>query len=278
MHLAVVQTNPSLGAIQKNIARATTLLADLPQSQLDLIVLPELALTGYNFQTPSHITPYVETRTTSPSRKWAQKIAMQYNSSVVVGLPTQDEQRHNTAVFVDSTGKIVHEYHKYHMFETDYNWGCTSGSGFSFTNLCFDARHVRTSVGICMDLNPWEFIAPFSCYEFANYILANDVSLVIIPMAWLLSAEQESESVEPSLATFNYWIKRFEPLVHDAKTRTVVICNRTGEEEGAVYAGTSCVLQVGGGNVITLGMMGREEGVLSVEVALSETNAVTDNF
>ena len=268
MRIAVVQTNPSLGAVEKNIARATALLADLPQTQVDLIVLPELAFTGYNFQSPSQILPFVETRTTAPSREWAKEIARKYECSVLVGRPTQDTHRHNTASLINSTGETIHEYYKHHMFETDYKWACTPGPGFSQTTLTFDNTPTPTSIGICMDLNPKEFIAPFTSYEYANYLLNNQVSLILLPMAWLLPSEYNLEYIGESTSTLEYWIKRLTPLVMDVKRRTVVVCNRTGEEEGAVYAGTSCVLRVGRGEAVILGILGREEGVLYVDVTL----------
>ena len=268
MRIAVVQTNPSLGAVDKNIARATALLADLPQTQLDLIVLPELAFTGYNFQSPSQILPFVETRTTSPSREWAKEIARRYRCSVLVGLPTQDTHRHNTASLINSTGETIHEYHKHHMFETDYKWACTPGPGFSQITLNCDNTETPTSVGICMDLNPKDFIAPFTSYEYANYLLNNQITLILLPMAWLLHSEYDRDYAGESTSTLEYWIQRLSPLVTDVKQRTVVVCNRTGEEEGAVYAGTSCILHVGKGEVDVLGILGREEGVLYVDVSL----------
>jgi protein N-terminal amidase len=269
MRLALLQTNPTLGEVHKNITAATNLLETLPSNaQLDLIVLPELAFSGYNFQSPSHIAPFVETRTSSPSREWAQKIAKQFRCSVLIGLPTHDTSRHNTAVLVDSTGTIVHEYYKHHMFGTDYKWGCTPGPGFAFTTLEFDDTPVRTSVGICMDLNPWEYKAPFSSYEFANYILENDITLIILPMAWLQSPEDEPNSAQPSHSNLKYWITRLNPLINDTKMRTVVVCNRTGQEEEAIYAGTSCVLRVGSGQVLILGLLGKEQTILTVDVSL----------
>jgi len=271
MRLAILQISPSLGEVKKNITRATTLLDSLPQSQLDLIILPELAFTGYNFLSPKQITPFIETRSTSPSREWAQAIARQFRSSVVIGLPTQDTHRCNTASIIDSTGNVVHEYYKHHMFETDYKWGCTPGPGFNSTILQVNDVPIHTSIGICMDINPKEFTAPFTSYEYANFILNNDkeISLILLPMAWLLPPEYDQSTTEPSLPTLRYWIKRLYPLVQDDKLRAVVICNRTGEDDGrAVYAGTSCVLRLGGGEVSVLGMLGREEGVLYLDLEL----------
>jgi protein N-terminal amidase len=270
MRLALVQTNPQLGTVQSNIERASTLLSQLPQHQLDLIILPELAFSGYNFTSAKHILPYVETSSSSPSRDWARKVAKEYNAKVLIGLPTQDEDRHNTASLVDETGEVMHEYHKTHMFDTDYKWGCTSGPGFSYFPLTFknalSTGTIRTTIGICMDLNPWEFIAHPSAYEFATYIIQNDIVLVLIPMAWLLPPEYEDEYSGISEPTLTYWVKRLYPLVEDARSRIVVICNRTGQEEGARYAGTSCVLRIGGGDVTVLGVLGRMEGVLSLDV------------
>ena len=269
MRLALLQTNAILGAVNTNIVRAKALLEQLPPSQLDLIILPELAFSGYNFQSPKQITPFIETAKNSPSRTWAQEIARQYNCAVLIGLPTQDTHRNNTATLVDRSGTVVHEYYKHHMFETDHKWGCTPGPEFSYTSLLLDDKSVRTSVGICMDLNPWEFKAPFSSYEYANYILRNDITLVLLPMAWLLPKDYDlSVSPAPSMSTLHYWVGRLEPLIDDPKIRIVVICNRTGEEEEAVYAGTSCVLRVGAGNAIILGLLGRKEEVLVIDVSL----------
>jgi protein N-terminal amidase len=267
MRIALIQTSPTLGAVSQNITKATSLINPLPPEKLDLIILPELAFTGYNFTSPTHITPFVETPTSSPSREWARDIARTRECHVLVGLPTQDVGRYNTAVMVDSSGNMVHEYHKHHMFETDYKWGCLAGPGFTVLTLPLCGRLVRATVGICMDLNPWEFTSPFTAYEFANFVLANDVELVLLPTAWLLPDEYDGDG-GPSMSTLTYWIRRLGPLMEDGVSRIVVVCNRTGEEEGAKYAGTSCVFRIGGGDITVLGILGREEGVLNVDVAL----------
>jgi protein N-terminal amidase len=119
-----------------------------------------------------------------------------------------------------------------------------------------------------MDLNPWEFKAPFSAYEYANYILKNDITLILIPMAWLHPRSQPLDNDKlPCHQTLQYWIDRLTPLIDDETLRTVVTCNRTGQEDGgAVYAGTSCALQFGAGEVNVLGVLGRQEGVLTVNL------------
>jgi protein N-terminal amidase len=268
MRIALVQTNPSLSAVASNISKAHALLNCKISRQPDLIVFPELTLTGYNFQSATQITPYVETKGLSPSREFARNVAAQFNSSVLIGFPWQDTHRYNAAALFDSNGGLIHEYYKHHLFDTDVVWGCQAGPAFSFTTLSFDGKPVRTTVGICMDLNPKDFVAPWDAFEFANYILQNDIRLILIPMAWLLHHNEDPNSLTSSEDNKLYWIRRLEPLISDEKLRIVVICNRTGEEDGAVYAGTSCVIRFGKGEVIVLGKLDRREGVLIVDVTL----------
>jgi len=57
------------------------------------------------------------------------------------------------------------------------------------------------------------------------------------------------------MSTFTYWIWRLGPLMEDSVSGIVVVCNRTGEEEGAKYAGMSCVFRIGGGDITVLGIL-----------------------
>jgi protein N-terminal amidase len=126
-------------------------------------------------------------------------------------------------------------------------------------------RQVPTAVGICMDINPYRFEAPFTDFEFANHALKSGAKLVIVSMAWLtrLSRHELDEDEEwPDEATLDYWIQRFSPLLKAGLKRDydggeiasqnilVVLANRVGEEPGregaepARYAGSSCVLGI----------------------------------
>jgi len=48
---------------------------------------------------------------------------------------------------------------------------------------------------------------------------------------------EDDDDARPSGQTLNYWMERLQPLI--GRHRTVVICNRTGTEGRAVYAGTT---------------------------------------
>lgn len=48
MKVACLQFDPKLGEIARNIEKAESLLADASLENVDLLVLPEMALTGIN--------------------------------------------------------------------------------------------------------------------------------------------------------------------------------------------------------------------------------------
>jgi protein N-terminal amidase len=118
-------------------------------------------------------------------------------------------------------------------------------------------------MGICMDINPYKFLSPWSEYEFANHVLASRTPLVVLSMAWLtrLTPQELAElPLRPDEETFAYWIQRFQPLVEGKEGPIAVVCaNRCGIEGSACYAGTSSVFVVDKGAVNIYDVMGKLE-------------------
>lgn len=53
--------------------------------KIDVIVLPECSLTGYDFESKELVIPLAEECTKGDHFKWCQEIATTYNSHVVMG-------------------------------------------------------------------------------------------------------------------------------------------------------------------------------------------------
>ncbi|KAF4028413.1 putative amidase [Phytophthora infestans] len=68
-----------------------------------------------------------------------------------------------------------------------------------------------------MDINPDDFKAPFSAYEFGTHVVENKSDLVLFACAW---NDFEDHDIEP-FSTLSYWAQRLS-LVIDAlgKVRT----------------------------------------------------------
>ena len=214
---------------------------------------------GYNFPTLPSISPYLEPTAAGSSTKWAIQTALRLHCTVAVGYPeiATNTSAYNALAFVDSRGAVVAHYRKSFLFYTDEVWA-SEGQGFFVGDLPVgsevSADTVKTAAGICMDINPYKFEAPWTLFEFANHARETDARLVIVSMAWLTHMGHEDlqkAPMAPDLGTVGYWVGRFLPLFGPSGSEdetVLVLANRTGEEGLAArigevrYAGSSCVM------------------------------------
>jgi len=305
MKIATLQLDSKIRNVDHNIATANRILTTTPPpADLDLLVLPELAFTGYNYPSRESIQPYLEPTTAGPTTQWAISTAKRYSCHVIVGypelstdvdhtvLPTSNGlsteplyKCYNSTVTVSPAGEILANYRKSFLYYTDESWAAEGPTGFFCDSLGFLGK---VSLGICMDINPYQFEAPWDKYEFATHVVAGGAKLVVMSMAWLTSLpreEMEVEPGEPALETVSYWLQRFSPLMEASlagrEDVVVVFANRVGSERNEVselttkrgqiiplgesvsYAGSSCAVRFNGGKASILDMMGKgEEGLL----------------
>jgi protein N-terminal amidase len=305
MKIATLQLDSKMRNVDKNIATANRILTSTPPpADLDLLVLPELAFTGYNYPSAESIKPYLEPTTAGPTTQWAITTAKRYNCHVIAGYPelstdiddtiqppsnepsTQPIFKcYNSTVTVSPTGDILANYRKSFLYYTDESWAAEGDTGFFCDSL---GSLGKVSLGICMDINPYQFSAPWDKYEFATHALAGGAKLIVMSMAWLTSLPKEEIEVnpeQPALETASYWLQRFSPLMEASlvggEDVIVVFSNRVGSEvnevrelttkagqiiplgESVSYAGSSCAVRFSGGKVSILDMMGKgEEGMV----------------
>lgn len=292
MKIACLQFNPAIGAVEENIKQADTIIgkAHIPDS-LDLLVLPELAFTGYNFPDLKAIEPYLEPTTSGRTTQWALATAKRLRCHVTVGYPevsseTDDEGNainYNSTVTVEPEGMILANYRKSFLYFTDEAWA-SEGSGFHCAGL---GTLGTVGLGICMDINPYQFTAPWDAYEFGTHVVNGGAKLVVLSMAWLTHDLPEDIALEadrPDGSTVAYWLDRLSPLTRAAldvdEEVLVVIANRIGTEVNEVktihakngqvvelgdsvsYAGSSCIMRFRGGEASILDMLGKGEKAL----------------
>lgn len=126
----------------------------LRPDSIDLLVLPEMALSGYIFPTPTSILPYLEPQRIGPTSLLCRNLAKRLRCHVIAGYPetlgsedaqdagtsTSDADRSeqksrgdevkkeaegvgwNSALLVNKDGEVVGNYRKTFRFETDKNW------------------------------------------------------------------------------------------------------------------------------------------------------------
>lgn len=135
---------------------------------VDLLVLPEMCLSGYVFNSPISILPYLEAPRIGPTSLLARALATRLGCHVIAGYPevipssspttTADTAPkemegealgvgYNSAVIVSPTGEVVGNYRKTFRFETDKTWA-REGDGFQYFDLSEPLG--RVALGICM--------------------------------------------------------------------------------------------------------------------------------
>jgi protein N-terminal amidase len=308
MKVATLQLDSKIRNVEQNIATADRILSSTPPPpDLDLLVLPELAFTGYNYPSYDSIKPYLEPTTAGVTTKWAISTARRLRCHVIAGYPelstdiddtapTSTEgtsndpihKRYNSTVTVSPTGEILANYRKSFLYYTDESWAAEGDTGFFCDTI---GSLGKVALGICMDINPYQFEAPWDKYEFATNAVAGGAKLIVMSMAWLTSLPVEEMALspdEPAIETVSYWLQRFSPVIEASQTGgedvVVVFSNRTGNEKNEVrelttktgqvvplgesvsYAGSSCAMRFSGGRVSILDMMGKgEEGLLIMD-------------
>ncbi|OTB18825.1 hypothetical protein K445DRAFT_19434 [Daldinia sp. EC12] len=275
MRIGCLQFAPKLGDVNNNLNRADAVLSKANPENLDLLCLPELSFTGYNFKSLQEISPFLEPQGSGVTALWARTVALKYNCATIVGYPESCDVKakwptgpeyYNSAIIVNSEGETIGNYRKNFLYYTDETWALEGGEGFwqgSIPGLG------NTSLGICMDINPYKFEAPFHAFEFAFHVLEMGSNLVVLTMAWLTREDGRMFSRmpnEPDLDTLTYWVTRLEPLIRAESEDEIIVvfANRCGIEDDAVYAGTSAVIGIKDGEVNVYGILGRGEKELLV--------------
>ncbi|KAG4414840.1 hypothetical protein IFR04_012028 [Cadophora malorum] len=276
MKIACLQFAPQVGDLDNNLNRADAVLSHAKIGELDLLVLPELAFSGYNFRSLQHISPYLEPSGSGITALWARTTALKYDCVVTAGYPEKVDigpnwpdtcpKYYNSAITVNADGETIVNYRKSFLYTTDETWANEGPDGF-YNDKIEGLGHV--AMGICTDLNPYKFDAPRIAWEFAHHILHREANLVVLSMAWMTRENARSFSrapMEPDMDTLADWVMRLEPLIRDEgeKEIIVVFANRTGSEDDATYAGTSAVVGIQGGEVKVYGVLGRCERELLI--------------
>ena len=230
---------------------------------------------GYNFPSLESIIPFLEKTTSGISTTWAQDIAYKLKCYVTVGYPevTADEplRRYNSTVTVTPDSRILKNYRKSFLYYTDETWASEGDEGFFAGKL--DGLGT-VALGICMDINPYQFMSPWDQYEFATKALFAEVPLVVLSMAWLTHISKEELQIfakEPESKTVLYWIERFKPILTSRSPKpTIIVCaNRCGWEGESCYAGSTVIMRFHDGKVTICGSLGRlEENILIANTSI----------
>ncbi len=143
MRIAFSQFAPELGAVEKNRERLAALLERV---EADLVVLPELATTGYLFASREDVWRLAEP-IPGPTVELLHACAKRRDSYIVLGLAERAGDRcYNSAVLIGPQG-VIGTYRKMHLFHEEKRLFDPGDLGFPV----FEIEGVKVGLLICFD-------------------------------------------------------------------------------------------------------------------------------
>lgn len=229
LKIALAQMNTRLGDVMGNLERHLELIRQAKEQDANLLVFPELSLTGYALQDLASsvaINPRHDETVFRQLRQASQDI------DLMVGFVDED-QRHRffIAAAYLSQGEILHIHHKvylptYGLFDEGrfFAWGDAIQA--------FDTRFGRVGMLICEDF--WHSSPPYLLWlDGADLLLLQSAS----PGRGLTS--------EPTLESAR-WVERVNQAYACLFTNFVVHANRVGYEDGMNFWGGSTIFDPNG--------------------------------
>jgi predicted amidohydrolase len=217
--VVLAQLKPKLGCLADNLALIEERIQQATAAKADLIVFPELALTGYFLK---DLVPEVARRLDSPEIQ--RMVELSRNISIAVGFVevTSDYRFFNSALYLED-GAIKHLHRKvylptYGLFDEQRYFA--HGEQFR----AFDTKFGRMGMLICEDM--WHLSA--------SYILAMDGATTLI----CLSSSPGRGINGESLGSADAWQQLASTTAMFLNCR-VLFCNRVGYEDGVNFWGGS---------------------------------------
>jgi len=220
LNLALAQINTTLGGVSANLEKHLAYIEQAKSQNADLLVFPELSLTGYVLQDLASSVahhPVEEDPVFQPLLKASRDL------DLVVGFVDEDSRhRFFIASAYLSGGKVLHVHHKVYLPTYGlFDEGRFFASGDSIR--AFDTRFGRMGLLICEDF--WHVSPPYLLWmDGADILLFSSAS-----PGRGLNDDEKLESAR--------WVERVTQAYASMFTSFVAHSNRVGYEDGLHYWG-----------------------------------------
>jgi len=240
------QLAPTLGDLEANSSLTLRVLGESVDDGAAIIVLPELALSGYMFSSTAEAREVAISPAHPVFEQWAD--AVREVGAVVVGGFAElgdDGAVYNSAAVVDGTG-VLAVYRKVHLWDKEK---------LVFTPGAAAPPVVQTPVGalgvlICFDL---EFP------EMPRTLALGGAELIVAPTNWPLetvpAGERVPEVTVGMAAAYSNHV-------------AIAACDRVGLERGQDWNGASCIIDENGWVIATAD----DRGIVSADLDLARSH------
>lgn len=248
--LALAQINTRLGDVNANLEKHIALSRDARIQGADLIIFPELSLTGYVLQ---DIAASVAHRPTPDDPVFKHLLHASNDIDMVVGFVEEDERfRYYISAAYLSEGKVIHIHRKvylptYGIFDEKRYFA----AGDSFR--AFDTRFGRIGLLICEDF--WHASSPYTLWMDGADVM-------------LFTSASPGRGVTEEILGSAQWVETVNRTYAGLFTTFIAHANRVGFEDGLNFWGGATVYDPDGKLVVKAPY--NEEGITTAELDLNQ--------
>lgn len=248
--VASIQMEPRIGRKEENLARSVALVERAAASGAALVVLPELANSGYVFDSRAEAFALAEAVPHGPTTTAWAEVAQRCNIHIVAGMAERDGDRlYNAAVVIGPTGWLG-TYRKLHL------WGDE--------HLFFEPGNH----GLPLFHTPWGRLGVVICYdgwfpEVYRLLAMQGADVVAMPTNWVPMPGQPAGS--PAMATTLVMASAHSNGLN------IVCANRTGTERGQPFIGQSLIVDAQGWPLAGPAAVEGADTVLLAQIDLAAT-------
>ncbi|MEV8633287.1 nitrilase family protein [Streptosporangium sp. NPDC051023] len=250
VRVAVVQLDPQVGVDRRetNLERAVRFATRAVEGGADLVVLPELASTGYSFETRAEAYAHAEPVPGGETVTAWEAFAREHGVYVVTGLAERDGPRlYDTAILVGPDGYIG-RYRKTHLWYREKLWFTPGDEGYPV----FDTPIGRIGLLIC-----WDIWFP----EVPRLLAQQGADIICSVNNWVWTPPPLFDETGKCMATY------LTMTAAHVNNVFIAAADRVGAERGARFLGCSVIA---GTNGWPLGAVAgpEEEEILFADVDL----------
>jgi predicted amidohydrolase len=249
--LGLAQINTHLGNVSANLEKHLLLATEARNKGVDLLIFPELSLTGYVLQ---DLVPTVAHRPLASDPVFGPLLEASRDIDLMVGFVDEDQRnRFYIASAYLSGGSVVHVHHKvylptYGLFDEGrfFAWGDKVRA--------FNTRFGRVGMLICEDF--WHASPP--------YLLWLDGAELLL---FASASPGRGLTQKPELET-SYWVEQINQAYASLFTCFVAHANRVGFEDGLNFWGGATIFNPDG-NLVIRGPY-EQEALVTAEIDLGQ--------
>ena len=269
-----IQFEPKYKDVKSNISHLEQMLSKYSEKDdIDIIVFPEMALSGYIFDNAKDIQPYMSLYNQGEQYEFVSNLSKRLKCYSFLGYAevTQEGHYYNSCFIITPEGESLPSYRKHFLYTDDERWSL-EGKNFGYIEITTKKGiQLKLGIGICMDINPYKFKSPFKKMEFANHCLNKNVDLIIFPTNWIDSEPNDTSELHKH-DLWNYWMERMEPYKKKNsknKKNVYMLCaNRIGTEKTTTFHGCSCIMKIAPDFEVITGAGLKEEAIVEATLNL----------